>query len=188
MHDASFLIHVYFPVLWILHEFHITNHSFGQNQLWPSIQIPKNSNHLDLLINALKMRTSIPWDAWQAPSHAGYLQVWTVRKQNLTGICSHMAGTSLQTCPCGFRSLENYLPNSICFCSDQAKQFYWHVYFSLDTKRHIIIHNWWPTMAWPLHPMMDMCHLAMGCSSQAKQFCWCVYSSLDMRRHIITCY
>lgn len=36
-----------------------------------------------------------------------------------------------------------------------------------------------PTMAWPLHPLMDMCHLAMGCSGQAKQFCWCVYSSLD---------
>lgn len=94
---------------------------FGQNQLWPSIQTSKNSNHLDLLMNALKMRTFIPWDAWQAPSHAGYLQAWTVRKQNLTGICSHMTGKSLQTCPRGFRSLENYLPNSICFCSLQAR-------------------------------------------------------------------
>lgn len=49
--------------------------------------------------------------------------------------------------------------------SGQAKRFCWHVYSWLNTRKHIIIHNWWPCHGfWPLHPVMDMCCYANCCS------------------------
>lgn len=49
--------------------------------------------------------------------------------------------------------------------SGKTKWFCWHVYFWLDSRRHMIIHNVW---SWPrlttLYPMMNTCHLTISCS------------------------
>lgn len=141
----------------------------------------KIANHVDLLMNALEMRTFIPWDAWQAPSHAGYLQAWTVRKQSLTGICSHMAGTSLRTCPSGpWKIIYQIQFASVLVRQSSFIDMSIPHWIGRGTLSPIIDR---PTMASPLHPVINMCHLAM--CHQAKQFCWCVHSSSDTRRHIL---